>query len=300
AIVRIMVALQREVETFVIMPAMEVGTKFEPFARRFPDRYIDVGIAEEMAASMAGAMARRGIRVFLPLYATFAQRAFDQILNDICRSDHHVVIGIDRAGIVGEDGSTHQGLFDVSMFYLMPNTVIVMPRNAQEAASLLHHGFLGQQHPFIIRYPRGLIPMEPDVTFEPVAFGWEEIEEGARLTMIGYGPSLELLLRVKTEFSIDATIVNARFIKPIDEEMMHAICRSGRPIFVYEEAANSGSLYPQILSFMAQHGYHNRIAERSITDRVVGHGRYEDILAELRMDAASIGDYLKGFLDETR
>jgi 1-deoxy-D-xylulose-5-phosphate synthase len=300
AIARIMVDLQKEIETFVIMPAMEVGTKFELFAKQYGDRYIDVGIAEEMAATMAGAMAHREIPIFLSLYATFAQRAFDQILNDICRSNHHVVIGIDRAGIIGEDGSTHQGLFDVSMFYLMPNTVIVMPYHAREARSLLHYGFLKQKNPFIIRYPRGLVAFESDDIFEPIEPKWKKLAHGDSITMISYGPSLDLLLRVKREFSIDGSVVNARFIKPIDQDMMHAICQSDQPIFVYEEAANSGSLYPQILAFMAKHGYHNRITERSITDRVVPHGRYEDLLSELKMDARSIGSFLKEFLHETR
>ena len=139
------------------MPAMTVGTSMNEFQKNIVTSFFDIGIAEEHGATMAGMMAHQGVDVFLPLYSTFSQRAFDQILNDVARSDHHVVFGVDRAGIVGEDGSTHQGLFDVSMFNLMPNFVISMPYDAQEAFDLLYYGFVNQNHPFVIRYPRGRV-----------------------------------------------------------------------------------------------------------------------------------------------
>ena len=134
---RLSMIYKKKKKTFVIMPAMAVGTSFVEFSKTYSDRYIDVGIAEEHATSMAAMMAHQGIKVFLPLYATFSQRAFDQILNDIARSDHHVVFGIDRAGVVGEDGSTHQGIFDVSMFSLMPHVVVAMPYDLKRSESII-------------------------------------------------------------------------------------------------------------------------------------------------------------------
>jgi 1-deoxy-D-xylulose-5-phosphate synthase len=294
-----MVELQKHVKTFVIMPAMEVGAQFSNFAAQFNDRYIDVGIAEEHAATMAASMAHQGVKVFLPLYATFAQRAFDQILNDISRSNHHVVFGIDRAGIVGEDGSTHQGLFDVSMFYLMPNMVITMPYNAKEASNLLYYGFMKQKSPFVMRYPRGTVlfdKAEERIEFEEITPTWTYLKKGSKVNLISYGPSLDLLIQANDNLKLDASIINARFIKPIDEEMLHEICKNNQPIFVYEECSNVGSLYPQVLKFMAKHQYHNRITEMSVTDQIVEHGHYKDILKILHMDLDSVEENIKAFL----
>lgn len=292
-------ALQSHIKTFVIMPAMTVGAQFIQFSKNYPDRYLDVGIAEEHAATMAASMTHQGIPVFLPLYSTFAQRAFDQILNDIARSNHHVVFGIDRSGIVGEDGSTHQGLFDVSMFYLMPNVIITMPYNEKEASDLLYYGFMKQKNPFVIRYPRGVVSSSPaveDIQFDDMTPTWTILEDGKEVVLISYGPSLDLFKSVRAQMRLDAMIVNARFIKPIDEEMMHQICKKNTPILVYEELANTGSLYPQVLKFMAKHGYINKITDMSITDQVVEHGHYKDILKIHQMDAESIENKLKELL----
>jgi 1-deoxy-D-xylulose-5-phosphate synthase len=301
-IAKIMMKIQDVEKTFVIMPAMEIGTHFSEFAKTYKDRYLDVGIAEEHAATMAAMLAHRDVKVFLPLYATFAQRAFDQILNDIARSNHHVVFGIDRAGIVGEDGSTHQGLYDVSMFYLMPNMVITMPYDAKDAKDLLYYGFFGQTNPFVIRYPRGTVlyhETNEQQSFEMIKPTWVSLKEGQDIHLISYGPSLDLLMRASDELNINSHIINARFIKPIDEEMLHHVMKTGKPILVYEEAANTGSLYPQILSFMAKHHYTNRIKEMSITDKIVDHGYYQDMLKELHMDLESVKEAIKELIHET-
>jgi len=298
----VMIKLQEVDQTFVVMPAMEVGTSFSKFAKLFPDRYIDVGIAEEHAATMSAMLAHQGIKVFLPLYATFAQRAFDQILNDISRSNHHVVFGVDRAGIVGEDGSTHQGLYDLSMFYLMPNMVITMPYDAKEAADLLYYGFFLQQHPFVMRYPRGtvLFDKEKDVIqYDHIKPTWTKLREGKEVVMISYGPSLDLMLRAADEMVIDACVVNARFIKPLDEAMLHEVLKIGKSVLVYEEAANTGSLYPQILSFMAKHHYKNTITSMSITDKIVDHGHYQDMLTILHMDLNAVKEKVGELIHET-
>ena len=289
---------QKIEKTFVIMPAMTVGAQFIDFQKKYPDRYLDVGIAEEHATTMAASLAHQGIKVFLPLYSTFSQRAFDQLLNDVARSNHHVVIGIDRSGIVGEDGSTHQGLFDISMFYLMPNLVITMPYDAVEAEKLLYYGFMKQKHPFVIRYPRGLVKAnghEDLIIDEDLKPTWTKLATGTKLAMISYGPSLDLLIKVNTEHHLNATIINARFIKPIDEMMLKEVLDEHDTLFVYEEAVNTGALYPQILKFMAKHEYKNKMIEMSITDQVVEHGHYKDILQKLKMDEETIIERLKSF-----
>ncbi|MCD4827054.1 MAG: 1-deoxy-D-xylulose-5-phosphate synthase [Acholeplasmataceae bacterium] len=283
--------LQAYKKTFVIMPAMTVGTKMDSFEKKYPDRYFDIGIAEEHGATMAGMMAHQGVDVFYPIYATFSQRAFDQILNDIARSDHHVVFGIDRAGIVGEDGSTHQGLFDVSMFSLMPNVVITMPYDAQEAFDLLYYGFMNQNHPFVIRYPRGRVSHDEKsvIKFREIKPEWTYFKQGTDpLVVISYGPSLDLVKEAVDELKIDATIINARFIKPIDQNMLTTIFSKDVKVLVYEEISNTGGLYPMILKFMAKNNYKHKICEMSITDKVVRHGHYQDVLKKCQMDKASI------------
>ena len=294
-----MIKLQEFEKTFVVMPAMEIGASFSDFAKLYKDRYIDVGIAEEHAATMSASLAHQNIKVFLPLYSTFSQRAFDQILNDIARSNHHVVIGIDRAGIVGEDGSTHQGLYDLSMFYLMPNLVITMPYDAKEAANLIYYGFVKQTNPFVIRYPRGVVDfnkLEDHIEFSEMKLTWNYLEKGSDITLIGYGPSLDFLIDAKNELNITANIVNARIIKPIDEEFLHELMKKELPILVYEEAANTGSLYPQILIFMAKYQYKNKITSMSITDVIVEHGSYHDMLKIHQMDKESIKIKIKELL----
>lgn len=292
----IMDKLQEEVKTFVIMPAMTVGTKMGQFQKKYPDRYVDIGIAEEHGATMAAMLAHQDVPVYYPIYATFSQRAFDQILNDIARSDHHVVFGVDRAGIVGEDGSTHQGLFDVTMFSLMPHVTVTMPYDYQEAANLIHHAFLDQKHPFVIRYPRGNVAYDKaqnHIVFDHIEETWTILKEGQGPVLISYGPSLDLLIKADQDLHQDAMIVNARFIKPIDETMLDKICQKNQPILVYEEASNQGGLYPSMLMYMAKKGYHNHITSMSITNQVVTFGSHEDMLEKYHMDINSIKKAIK-------
>lgn len=284
--------LQTKRKTFVIMPAMTVGTHLQSFLEKYPDQFIDIGIAEEHGAVMASMMARQGVNVFFPLYSTFSQRAFDQILNDIARVNHPVVFGIDRAGIVGADGSTHQGLFDVSMFNLMPNMVITMPYDAKEAFALLNYGF-EQTHPFVIRYPKGHVAFDKRkdlVTFEAIKPSWTLLQTGSDpLVLISYGPSLDLLIEAAKQLKLQPTIVNARFIKPIDEKMLAQLFKNKANRFlVYEEGTNVGSLYPQILKYMAKHQHHHLIQSMSLTDVVVEHGQYQELLKKHQMDVNSI------------
>ncbi|MCF7931916.1 MAG: 1-deoxy-D-xylulose-5-phosphate synthase [Acholeplasmataceae bacterium] len=285
--------------TYVIMPAMTVGTKFLDFAKTFPDRFLDVGIAEEHAAVMASMMSRTGIPVFLPLYSTFLQRATDQILNDIARSDTHVVIGIDRAGIAGEDGSTHNGLYDLSLLSAMPNVVITMPYDLLEANVLLHDAFLRQTHPFVIRYPKGLISsiakgIPLDTT--PHRPTWTVIEDGTDVCLIGYGPSIDLLKEVKALGLKDSMIVNARYIKPFDAVMFDEICKNGMTIVVHEEACGHGLLGHMLLEHMANKGYKNDIILINLGDDIVDHGEPEDLRARHGIDAASVFKFLKGMI----
>lgn len=294
-----MIELQKEMNTFVVMPAMLVGTKFEKFYSLYPDRLIDVGIAEEHAATMASAMAREGINVFLPLYATFAQRAYDQIMNDIARSNTKVIFGIDRAGFVGDDGSTHQGLYDVSMFYSMPNVVITMPKDAEEAFNLLRYGFM-QDKPFVIRYPRAetMFDKQNLPKFEDIKPLWTTVQKGEEIALISYGPGVSLMEEVAKELGLNGTIINARFIKPMDLETLDEVLKTHKKLLVYEEAYGSGSLYPQILKYMAKMQYKNDIRGMSV-EEIIHHGTRLDNQRDAKLTKEDVIKAIKG-LYETR
>lgn len=289
--------LQSLKKTFVVMPAMTMGTKMQAFATKYPDQFVDVGIAEEHGATMAASLAHQHISVYYPVYATFSQRAFDQILNDIARSDHHVVFGIDRAGIVGEDGSTHQGIYDVSMFSMMPNMVITMPYDLDDVCELIHYGFIEQKHPFVIRYPRGKINQDlSNIALKPLEGFWKYIRKGSGPLCISYGPSLDLLIKANEVLGSDCTIINARFIKPIDEKILHEALKKTDKIFIYEEIDNKAGLYPSILDYMKQHGFNHQVKHLSLTDQIVTFGRYEDILKKYHMDLDHVVKALKDFI----
>lgn len=288
-------------KTFVIMPAMIVGTKFQKFYDAFKDRMIDVGIAEEHAASMAAAMALKGVNVFLPLYSTFSQRAYDQLLNDVARADLNVVIAIDRAGFVGDDGSTHQGIFDVSMFYTMPNVVISMPFNAQEAFDLIAYGF-SQPHPFVIRYPRGTTHFD---TNQLPSFNqlngqtWYDLQQGKNGFLIGYGENLNLLLEANDALGLDYTITNARFIKPIDSHYLDQIIKTNRPVFIYEDVESSGSLYAQVLRYLIENNHKGKIGSLTYTNKIISHGSISDNKKDAGVSYSDLIHRLKAFKNET-
>jgi len=289
--------LQEIKKTFVVMPAMTMGTKMQDFAKKHPKQFLDVGIAEEHGATMAASLAHQGISVYYPVYATFSQRAFDQILNDIARSDHHVVFGIDRAGIVGEDGSTHQGLYDVSMFSLMPNTVITMPYDLEDVSELIYYGFVEQTHPFVIRYPRGKLNANlDDLKLKSLNGMWKYIKQGQGPLLISYGKSLDLLIQADLEMKLDATIINARFIKPIDEKILDEALNKTNKVFVYEEVASAAGLYPKVLDYMMKNHYHHDIKHMSFDEKVVTFGAYDDILKKYEMDIKAVKKALKELL----
>ncbi len=276
-------------DIYVIMPAMLVGSKFLNYQEKYPNKIIDVGIAEEHAAVMASAMALNNVNVFLAYYSTFSQRAFDQILNDIARPNIKVVIGIDRAGFVGEDGSTHQGIYDVSMFLSMPNVIITMPKNIKEAAGLLKYAY-NQSNPFVIRYPRGSTLFEDFKEITEIKPSWELVHKGSEGTIISYGPILDEIKELVINENLSYTICNARYIRPLDETLLKEILSTNKKIVVYEEIHASGSLYQLILDYMAKNKLTNEVTAINAYNKVVDQGT----VLENKEDAKiSLKDLLK-------
>ena len=226
---------QKNEKIVAITPAMAQGSKLYGFQKAFPDRFFDCGIAEQHAITMASAMAQGGIRPFVSVYSSFLQRAFDSLLHDASRMDLPIVIGVDRAGLVGADGETHQGVFDIRMMEMMPHMILSQPKDGKEARNLLYTAFL-QKHPFAIRYPRGGVE-KTDTAFERIPIGsWTKEIVGSHpvCIVITYGPKVDALIQKAEEENLSLVVVNARFFKPVDEKMLAALDRMDLPILVWE------------------------------------------------------------------
>ena len=226
---------QKNEKIVAITPAMAQGSKLYGFQKAFPDRFFDCGIAEQHAITMASAMAQGGIRPFVSVYSSFLQRAFDSLLHDASRMDLPIVIGVDRAGLVGADGETHQGVFDIRMMEMMPHMILSQPKDGKEARNLLYTAFL-QKHPFAIRYPRGGVE-KTDTAFERIPIGsWTKKIVGSHpfCIVITYGPKVDVLIQKAKEEKLSLVVVNARFFKPVDEKMLAALDQMDLPILVWE------------------------------------------------------------------
>lgn len=270
-----LIRLAKENKTITaITPAMIGGSKLEKFFQLFKNRSFDTGIAEEHAVTFAAAMAMQGYRPFLSMYSTFLQRGYDQINHDICRMDLPVVIGIDRAGLVGEDGDTHHGVFDISILRPLPNLIIASAKDADEAQDLLFTAF-SQQHPFAIRFPRGSAAYQAKETLELIAVGqWEAINKNheSKAVIISYGPDVDRLIQKVTVNAMPVVVINARFIKPLDEKMIQEIVSWTLPVFVYQPDIEIGGLASAILEFCARHHLNINLTSVGLKDEYVTHG----------------------------
>src|SRR5574344_49010 len=278
-----------------ITPAMANGSKLNIFRDKYPKRFIDVGIAEEHALVMANSMAIEGKKPFVSIYSTFLQRGYDEVQQDIARMNSNVVIGIDRAGIVGEDGETHQGIYDIAYLSHIPNMIIMAPSNSTEASNLLYTAF-NIDSPVAIRYSRKRIEYL-ERTYKRVTIGsWEEIKKGLDGVIITYGDFVDNALEIskllfKHKYSIG--VINARFIKPFDEAMFERILKTGKPIFIYEEASYMGSLGQMLCSYAVTHGYKNDIICYAIKDKFIVQGNYDIIIKKLELDVNSVYEKIK-------
>jgi len=262
-----------------LTPAMASGSKLLEFKNMFGDRFIDVGIAEEHALVMASTLSLSGKIPFVSIYSTFLQRGYDQVLHDIARMNAHVIIGIDRCGIVGADGETHQGIYDVSFLLPIPNLVICAPSDNIEAGNLLYTATL-EKKPFCIRYSKEEKEYVKSKHKRIVIGSWEKIVSGKDAYIITYGDLIGDAIEISRTSKFDIGIINARFLKPIDIDMFNSI---NVPIFVYEEVVNIGSLGSYLKS----------ISDKDITcfgidDKFVKQGNRELIMKDLGLDVESV------------
>ncbi len=276
-------------EIVVLTPAMISGSKLEKFQQTFPNRTIDVGIAEEHAITMAGGLASQGLKPFVSIYSTFLQRTYDQIIHDLAMQNLHVVIGVDRAGIVGADGETHQGLFDISILNNIPNVTIMTPKNIYEANVMFKKAFSssGVQ---IIRYPRGIVNVEKSSqkSLDEIEKGtWDMHVKGNQINVISYSQNIYMLKKWLTEENISANLIDARFIKPLDFATLDNLKEDNLPTLIYEEHTICGSLGSEICRYLLNTDYKNKIDIMGVDDQFVPQGTKHELLESLKLDKVS-------------
>ena len=287
-----LVKLREEVEFKLISPAMISSSKLTEFAKLYPNDSIDCGIAEEHAAIMSAGMALGGLKSVLIMYSTFAQRAFDQLLNDITRQNLDVLLLLDRAGVVGKDGPTHQGIYDLAMLQLMPNIKIMMGKDAAETKGLLEYG-LKTKGPIALRYPKlKTVEMDKTVILDEK---WEIVLEGSKGYLISYGPDVVRLCRLVKENDLDLTVINARFIRPIDNKMLDMIAGSNKPILIYEQVVESSSLAMMISYYFTKQKYNNSLIHNMAfnNNQIITHGDISEVLDYYNMGDLDILDKIK-------
>ena len=290
AVSRMVTELAAEDERiYAITPAMTTGAHLTEFAKKYPKRFIDAGIAEEHALVLANALALDGMRPFVTIYSTFLQRGYDEVNHDIARMGGNVVVGIDRCGVIGEDGVSHQGIFDVSLLLPVPGIILAQGRDAAESARLLATGFTAEG-PYFLRYSKNAMPEQP-LSREPLPIGrWERLREG-EITVITYGDFVgeaEEAARLLEMDGICMGLVNARFLKPYDAEMMNTLLAEGKPLLFYEEVAGIGGLGSLLQQVAAGQESRTPVHSLALPDRWIYHGKRRELLRRMGLDAAGL------------
>ena len=304
-----LVARARTDERIVAITAgMPTGTGLSTFAAEFPARFIDVGIAEQHSVALATGLAMGGMRPVVALYSTFLQRAFDQTVHDVCQNDQPVLIAVDRAGLVGEDGTSHQGMFTLPAQRQLPNLVIASPKDEQELRSLLLTA-LAQDHPFALHYPRdpgfGLAPVEPTVL--PIGRA-ETLREGSDLLFVGFGPIVARAVEAAEALAADGWsvgVINARFAKPLDRELILDAARAKQLVVTFEESVVTGGFGSGVLEAIEE-ARRTDSALRDVPVRILGipgdafvdHGSVADLRRVLRLDAPGLAAQVRETLIE--
>lgn len=279
-----------------ITPAMREGSGLVEFEQQFPDRYFDVGIAEQHAVTFAGGLACEGIKPVVAIYSTFLQRAYDQLVHDVALQNLPVLFAVDRAGIVGADGPTHAGLYDLSFLRCVPNMIIAAPSDENECRLLLSTCYQANS-PSAVRYPRGT------GTGATVSDGLETVEigkgiirrEGEKIAVIAFGSMVAPSLTAADK--LNATVADMRFVKPIDEELIVSLARSHDYIVTAEENAEQGGAGSAVLEVLAKHGICKPVLLLGVEDKVTEHGDPKKLLADLGLNAEAVEKRIGGWIE---
>lgn len=290
--------IAREDERLVaVTPAMPGGSKLDLFAKEFPDRMIDVGIAEQHAATMSAGLATQGMKPVYAVYSTFLQRGYDQVVHDICRQNLNVLIAIDRAGLVGADGETHQGVFDISFLRALPNMVILNPRNENELQHMLYTAINYDDGPIAVRYPRGNgTGVKMDQSLKQLPIGkWEVLQDGNDATILTFGtmiPVAEKAIERLNQAGHSIRLINANSVKPLDEEMLKKVAEEGTPILTIEESVLQGGFGSAVMEFYNESGLQVEIKRLGIPDWFIEHGSVGELYEEIGLTPENVADTL--------
>ena len=298
----LLILAKKNKKIIAITPAMPTGSGLVNMMNKLPNQCIDVGIAEQHAVTLSAGMATQGMIPFCVIYSTFLQRAYDQIIHDVALQKLPVIFCIDRAGIVGHDGPTHHGVFDIAYLRGIPNIQIVAPRNAKILQNLIYTVQLGIKSPLAIRYPRGFSELN-EISFDFKKIKWgqgKQLKEGDTIAILTIGTLAEKidLAMLKVENSKAFAHFDLCFIKPLDELLLHKIFKTYKAVIVFEEGIKKGGVGSAVLEFAAQHGYSIPINTEGIDDRFVSHGKTFDLLNEIGLDAETISNKLNLLLNK--
>jgi 1-deoxy-D-xylulose-5-phosphate synthase len=288
-----LIRLAKEDERIIaITAAMADGTSLDLFQREFPTRFYDVGIAEQHAVTFAAGLASEGMKPVAAIYSTFLQRAYDQVVHDVCVQNLDVTLAMDRAGLVGADGATHQGMYDIAYLRTLPNIVVMAPKDENELQHMLRSA-VEYDGPAAIRYPRGAgygVPMDPDIKALPIGEA-ELLRDGDDALIIAYGTRVHEALEAATGLAsegLSVAVLNARFAKPLDEERILRQARRVGAIVTVEEHAGMGGFGSAVLELLAREGVATPVRALALPDRLVEHGDPDAQLALAGLDPQGI------------
>ena len=285
-----------EEKLVAITAAMPDGTGLKKFSQRFPDRFFDVGIAEEHAVSFAAGLALGGVIPVVAIYSSFLQRAVDQMLHDVCMQKLHVIFAVDRAGLVGADGETHQGNFDISYLSMMPGMTVMAPKNDWELKEMLRFA-VKADGPVAIRYPRGNAYQGLQEYQTAVEMGKSEVlHSGCKVAVLALGSMVEICADVCCELQkagIDPTFVNVRFVKPLDTALLDLLARNHSLVVTVEENVQNGGFGQHVCGYMEEHHPAVQVLPVAIPDRFVPHGGVDSLRAQLGLSANAIAEKIK-------
>ena len=285
----------RDQRLMAITPAMREGSGLVRYAREYPTRYLDVAIAEQHAVAVAAGMACDGLKPVVAIYSTFLQRAYDQVIHDVVLQKLPVLFALDRAGLVGADGPTHNGSYDVSFLRCLPDLVLMAPADENECRQMLYTGFMCEG-PAAVRYPRGSgmgIPVQQEMTALPI--GHAEIRRtGRQVALLAWGSMVAPALEIAA--GLDATVVNMRFIKPLDEALILQLATSHALLVTLDENVIAGGAGSGVSELLAVHGVTTRVLHIGLPDRAIQHGSREDMLQDAGLTAPQIEAQIRSHL----
>jgi len=277
----------QEPKLFVITPAMREGSGLVKYSQTHPDRYLDTGICEDVAATVAAGMGLRGLKPVLAIYSTFMQRAFDQIIHDIAIENVPVVFAVDRAGIVGGDGATHNGVFDIAYLRTIPNVQIAAPKDALELRAMLKYA-VNAAVPIAIRYARDNVEIAPEGTWPKIEWGrWEVLREGRQAYILSFGKTLKYALEAAKD-NPEIGVINARFIKPVDKAMLEMLALEGYKLVTVEDHQKMGGFGSAVLEALNELGLKPEIRLLGLPDAFYDHGSIRRMHREAGLDAEAI------------